>query len=86
MRKRYIVLADRGLGILETLKQVRPTLKTHIEAVNVAFTEILSGRAPEKRGNGLKFVREVTFTNPLIYFSRVAMLKFVLKRPIKNFV
>lgn len=47
MRKRYIVLADRGLGILETLKQVRPTLKTHIEAVNVAFTEILSGRAPE---------------------------------------
>lgn len=59
LEKRIIVLADRGLGILETLRQVRPALSTHVEAVKVAFTEFVSGRAPEKRGNGLKLVREV---------------------------
>jgi len=57
--KKQIVLADQGLGILETLKRVRPSLKSHDSAVKVAFTEILSGRAPESRGNGLKYVRKV---------------------------
>jgi excisionase family DNA binding protein len=59
LEKRIIVLADRGLGILETLRQVRPELSSHVVAVTVAFTEFISGRAPEKRGNGLKLVREV---------------------------
>ena len=59
LEKRIVVLADRGLGILETLRQVRPELPNHIVAVEVAFTEFISGRAPEKRGNGLKLVREV---------------------------
>ncbi|MEK7640296.1 MAG: helix-turn-helix domain-containing protein [Patescibacteria group bacterium] len=84
MRKRYIVLADRGLGILETLKQVRPTLKTHIEAVNVAFTEILSGRAPEKRGNGLKFVREVTLAQPINLFFTSGDAEIRIKAPDKK--
>lgn len=53
------VLADRGQGILKTLSRVRPDLKSHPEALHVAFTERLSGRAPEQRGNGLKFVRTV---------------------------
>src|SRR3990167_2166515 len=57
--KGIIVLADRGLGILETLRRVRPELSSHVAAVEVAFTEFISGRAPEKRGNGLKLVREV---------------------------
>jgi len=55
--KRVIVLADRGIGILATLKQIRPELSTHHEALNVAFTKILTGRAPEHRGNGLKYVK-----------------------------
>ncbi len=54
-----VVLADRGLGILHTLKKVKPDLVNHQEALRVAFTEIISGRAPEARGNGLKFVRSV---------------------------
>ena len=54
-----VVLADRGLGILETLRYVRPDLRTHSEAIKVAFTEVVSGRAPEKRGNGLKLVRKI---------------------------
>jgi excisionase family DNA binding protein len=68
LEKRIIVLADRGLGILETLRHVRPELKNHVEAVNVAFTEFISGRAPEKRGNGLKLVREVVASNPFDLF------------------
>lgn len=70
IKKRIIVLADRGLGILETLRHVRPGLSNHVEAVRVAFTEFLSGRSPEKRGNGLKLVREVVIANPInLYFT-----------------
>ncbi|MBI2551480.1 MerR family DNA-binding transcriptional regulator [Candidatus Uhrbacteria bacterium] len=57
--KRIIVLADRGRGVKTTLRQVRPNLATDIDALTVAFTEIVSGRDPEKRGNGLKVVRNV---------------------------
>jgi len=53
-----IVLADRGQGVLKTLKQVKSELTNDSEALQIAFTEKISGRAPENRGNGLKFVRE----------------------------
>ncbi len=66
--KKIIVLADRGLGVLETLRQVRPGLSSHVAAVEVAFTEFISGRAPEKRGNGLKLVREVVTDKPIDLF------------------
>ncbi len=56
--KRVIVLADRGVGVLATLRLIRPKLKTDEEAVRVAFTEILTSRASEHRGNDLKYVRE----------------------------
>ena len=59
INKRIIVLADRGRGVKTTLQQVRPNLATDVEALNVAFTEIVSGRNMEKRGNGLKVVRGV---------------------------
>lgn len=65
LNKKQIVLADRGQGILRTLKRVRPELKTDEEALRVAFTEIISGRAPEARGNGLKYVRKIIVSNPL---------------------
>jgi len=35
-----------------------PELSTDEEAVRTAFTKVVSGRAPESRGNGLKFVRK----------------------------
>lgn len=62
--RRKIILADRGQGVLITLKRVKPALKTDEEALRVAFHEIISGRAPEARGNGLKFVRKVVIENP----------------------
>ena len=65
IHKRSIVLADRGLGILATLRRVKSELNTDEESLQVAFTEILSGRAPESRGNGLKFVRKVVAENPI---------------------
>lgn len=65
LESRKIVLADRGQGIFQTLKRVVPDLKNHSEALKVAFTEYISGRAPESRGNGLKFVRDVVLANPL---------------------
>lgn len=77
LNKRQIVLADRGLGILETLKRVKPELKDHEQALLVAFTETISGRAPENRGNGLKYVRKVISENPidLLFQSGSAVLK-----------
>jgi hypothetical protein len=53
-----IVLADRGRGIFHTLKRVKPELQNDEEALFTAFNEKISGRAPEPRGNGLKFVKE----------------------------
>lgn len=53
-----IALADRGQGILSTLKKVKPELADDQEALKTAFLERISGRAPENRGNGLKFVKE----------------------------
>ena len=57
--ERKIVLADRGQGVLATLKRVRTELSTHQKALEVAFTEYVSGRSPENRGNGLKYVRKI---------------------------
>ncbi|MEK7141674.1 MAG: MerR family transcriptional regulator [Patescibacteria group bacterium] len=61
---RKIFLADRGLGILTTLRRVKPQLQHANEALRVAFTETISGRQPEARGNGLKFVRSVIGDHP----------------------
>ncbi len=68
LEKRIVVLADRGQGVLQTLRQIRPELPSHVAAVEVAFTEFISGRAPEKRGNGLKLVREVVTDQPINLF------------------
>lgn len=59
LNQRRIILADRGQGFLKTLQRVRPNLSDYSEALRVAFTEFISGRSPEARGNGLKYVKEV---------------------------
>lgn len=80
IRKKMIILADRGQGVLTTLNRVRPSLETHAEALRVAFSEILSGRAPESRGNGLKFVRQVIADNPIGLVFRTGNAELVLKK------
>ena len=54
-----VVLADRGQGVLATLRRIRPELSDDASALRVAFHEVISGRSPEQRGNGLKFVASV---------------------------
>jgi len=68
LRRKQIVLADRGLGVLKTLKKIKPSLKNHAQALRSAFTEIISGRSPEARGNGLKFVRKIVSENHIDLF------------------
>jgi len=81
--KGLVVLADRGLGVLETLRQVRPNLSSHSQALEVAFTEILSGRSPEKRGNGLKYVRDVVKGYPITLFFTSGDAEVRMKNPDK---
>lgn len=52
-----VILTDRGQGIRATLTKVKPTIASDEEALRTAFLERISSRAPERRGNGLKFVR-----------------------------
>ena len=81
--KKEIALADRGLGILTTLQQVRPDLANYKDALQVAFTEVITSRSPEKRGNGLKFVRQVIQESPvsLRFQSGDAQLKMAQRNP-----
>jgi hypothetical protein len=52
-------IADQGRGVLASLRQVAPELHEHQAALEMAFEKVISGRHPERRGNGLKFVRQV---------------------------
>ena len=79
-KTKQIVLADRGQGILTTLRQIRPKLKNDKEALKTAFTEIISGRAPEARGNGLKFVREIVTHNPIKLWFQTGSAGLYLKQ------
>lgn len=54
----WVVISDRGQGLFSSLKKVIPQLKSAQEAIDIAFHKYITGRAPEQRGNGLKFVRE----------------------------
>lgn len=81
-----VVLADRGIGVLATLKKVKPELRDDVEALKTAFTEKISGRAPEDRGNGLKFVKENVEERKmhLIFISGNAKLELNEKMEIKT--
>jgi len=60
------IIADRGLGVLNTLRNVAPDLKNDEEALELAFTKKISSRALENRGNGLKFVKNNVIENDLV--------------------
>jgi len=80
LKKGKIVLADRGQGVLETLKKVKPKLKNHQDALYTAFTEIISGRAPEHRGNGLKFVKDVVINNEISLFFQTGNARLKIQK------
>ena len=80
IKKGEIVLADRGQGILATLKKVKPELTNHQDALYSAFTEIISGRAPEYRGNGLKFVKDVVINNEISLFFQTGNARLKIQK------
>ncbi|MBU4298967.1 MerR family DNA-binding transcriptional regulator [Patescibacteria group bacterium] len=82
--KGIIVLADRGQGVLSTLKKVKPELINHQDALRVAFTEVISGRAPEYRGNGLKFVKDVVTANEISLFFQTGDAQLKIQKNDSN--
>jgi len=69
-KQRYIVLADYGKGVKQSLLSVLPSIGSDVEAIETAFTKMISGRSPEQRGNGLKFVSETIQQNKWhLYFQ-----------------
>jgi excisionase family DNA binding protein len=80
LNKKVVVLADRGQGILRTLQRVKKDLKTHDQALKTAFTEVITGRAPEHRGNGLKYVRRVVTGYPVSLFFQTGDAKLRLQK------
>ena len=80
LKKGEVVLADRGQGVLVTLKKVKPELTNHQDALYSAFTEIISGRAPEHRGNGLKFVKDVVVNNKINLFFQTGNAKLEIQK------
>lgn len=72
-------IADRGVGILATLRRADAMLVTPQQAMDAAFSRVLSGRTPERRGNGLKFVRSVVnghASRALVCHSHGGMAEF----------
>lgn len=57
--KGFVIFVDRGVGVRRTLSRVRPNISSDEEALRIAFNERISGRSPERRGNGLKFVKKI---------------------------
>jgi len=55
----WVCIADRGQGVLKSLARTDPALRDDQAALIAAFERNISGRAPEHRGNGLKFVKNV---------------------------
>lgn len=84
LNKGRIVLADRGQGILATLKKAKPELTNHQDALRTAFTEVISGRAPEYRGNGLKFVKDVVIANEISLFFQTGNAQLKIQRNDSN--
>jgi hypothetical protein len=82
INKKEIVLADRGQGILKTLQRIKPDLNNYRDALRVAFTEVVSGRSPEERGNGLKFVRKIILKNSIDFFFQSGDYQLEIKQKV----
>jgi len=58
-RTLFTCIADRGQGVHASLGRVIPNIPDDQAALEMAFEQQVSGRSPEQRGNGLKFVKNV---------------------------
>lgn len=58
-----ILLLDFGCGIKSSLSKIRKDIESDKDALRIGFTEVVSGRFPERRGNGLKFALTTVVQN-----------------------
>lgn len=56
--EKFCLIVDRGQGVQKSLSQVYQLQDGDQSYLSVAFKKVITGRAPEKRGNGLKFSRK----------------------------
>lgn len=63
-KRLWVLIADRGQGVFQSLKRALPSIPDEKTALWTAFEKKVSGRAPENRGNGLKFVRKIVDESP----------------------
>jgi hypothetical protein len=78
LEKREIFLIDKGQGIFSSLKKVISDLPDDFVALEKAFTEVVSGRSPESRGNGLKFVKNVAMDSKISLYFQSGEAKLIL--------
>lgn len=65
-------VADRGRGIIASLGPVLAPQLSPQNILKISFEQVVTGRKPENRGNGLKYVRrhiESSKLNSLVCFS-----------------
>src|SRR3989338_5063337 len=60
----WVLIADRGQGIYRSISRVVLDIPDEGSAVKMVFEKQISGRAPEKRGNGLKYVKSIITDDP----------------------
>lgn len=56
--EKFCIIADRGQGIKGSLSKVYSLKPDENKFIDIAFNKVITGRAPEKRGNGLKFAKK----------------------------
>ncbi|KKP59527.1 MAG: hypothetical protein UR53_C0001G0027 [Candidatus Magasanikbacteria bacterium GW2011_GWC2_34_16] len=83
---RFVIIADRGRGVRATLQNIRPDINSDLSALRVAFTEVISGRSPEQRGNGLKFVRNSILNLELDFKFYSGNAAYSITNKTENFV
>lgn len=80
-----ILIADRGQGLKATLGRILPEISSDLEAIKIAFTKVISGRSPEQRGNGLKFVTKIIQKNHWELFFQSGHASAVIQDTVLSF-
>jgi hypothetical protein len=82
--KKFAIIADRGQGIRSSLSRVIDFKKEKLKPIELAYNRVVTGRAPEKRGNGLKFVKKSIANCNINLFVLSDSEEFYLSKKIQN--
>jgi len=79
----FSLIVDRGQGIKSSIQKVVSKM-ANSSSIEFVYSHIISGRAPEKRGNGLKFVKKNVFQCGISLYVQTQKERFSLNAD-KNF-